>query len=432
MSDNNSSVVSTHHDQSVSTDSEESFLVKQINKSSLFNSSSSSSNSSKKRKSFFRESYIDDTGIDRSFSVFQDVILENTDESRDISNISKLSSLDVDKFKKVNNSRGSILAELSLNDQLPNLSRKSSKRRSKYENKVPPSQRSSFINDSSQEPPTVKTPTIPSQPRDAITDIIAVYKDEPDQKSKEASEIINLPLQKPFNLKPNTDSSSRSSSKSYQSAKSELSTRRSLLNFEMTRKKQLGTPHLLLHSSPSTQNSSEKRSIPSIPVPNFIKTPSADSVHLIDQLKTNIPIKKGPDILATLKLENYDENDSDSENSLNLINKEKKKILLENNDNGNYYNDDLLEKIYYYRRIPDIPNDSNHSQKLIWCIYFIAFLVPPLFFFLGLGLLDRYLLNYKINPGLKRLSLITGIIILIISFAMIGVGFGYGIHAASM
>jgi hypothetical protein len=469
------------NDHSISTDSEESFLVKQINRSQFFNSStSSSSHSSKKRRSFFRESFIDENGADRSFNVYHDAILEDHDESKEVSNISKLSNnIDLERARSMNSSRGNILAELNLNKTVDSFHDKSSGSRSNSLSRKPSLRMTPRPTEQRSESRQSESPTVNSyppiidiredlnkpaisapEPPEAIADIISAYgDDEHTSKIQEPKRYIDdsPPIPKPFKLQPMSidkeRSPSNSSSRTFRSAKSDRSSRPSLLSYEMTRKKQAGTPHVLLQ--PTHTNSLHglpHGSLPPGSLPNEIPklpttAPASTKLHSdsVDKLKspqlsqqprtlrsTDYP-KRGPDILKTLQVREikFPKLENGSPDSSFSIYDDEKDVL-----DGVYlgknfhYNDDLLEKIYYYRaQRSDM--QGERSTFLIWFIFLISFLIPPLFFFLGFGLLDRYISRHTISPGIKRLSLITGFLVLIVSLAMIGVGFGYGIHAAS-
>lgn len=477
--------------QSMSTDSEESFLMKQINKSQLFNNSSSSG-STGQRRSHFRESYLDEDGNLRSFSVYQDVINETSDESRDIS-LTGLSSLNIDQLvnhEPRNSVLANILNEVDDNSQVKHTNRKSvslsrsdSSREQQLRKNVKRMSHSSFRISAYAQLPLPGTGSYPtsgsgsgsgssgnvegsdyakgsSQPSDSGIALSSQH-DHPQPPLASLSQRVPspefrvpyppvpipgstepiIPNQADDPLEPFTGlgqiphKKSSSTLSSFKSARS--TTRESILNFEETRKRQKGTPHLLTSNAvqnaqatvkfhSSTDNATiDAGVIPSIHSPsseNF--TEVVDDISIRDTRRAKVysgdAVVKKPAGLKEFKLRptSHDYSDTPIVTPYYLRNP---------NDDGDFADDSLLEKIQFDRSNRPVKPQPN-TNVIAWLIFCVSFIIPPLFFFLGLGLLDSHIGN--VSVGLKRISILTGVLYLMIALAMIGVGFGVGITQA--
>lgn len=516
-----SSIAAPDSNHSVSTDTEESFLMRQINKSQLFNnsnsnsSSSGSSNSRKQRRSFFRESYIDETGANKSFSVFQDVINETSDESRDV-DISGLSSLDL---KLVGNN--SILGELDGNQAISragslkeneskrnrsikrNGSKRLSERSTSNELYVIPNHSQDMtshtissrnlsslsdlsllqqkLNSSSfDNPQAIRIPTperhAPSPPvfnstTDLLTDRqikddnhIALQTETAYSQSERAEDqqahtpalersgpISQRPI--PLNFQQPTKKQSQST---ISSTKSVSSTRKSILDYELSRKRSPGLPHLLIHNSDS-QSSEGHGEVKIQNIHGVARrglgfsivgiTPSIHSpVSAFDQQLTgvqndDIGLDRSSQRRKDLELQDLRTNQQSKfkkpqqqhhllHNQADLDGEIQKETYSrsssDSSDSHEYFQDDaLLRRIHYYRNQGPFHNQSKKSDTIAWLVFCISFLLPPLFFFLGFGILDPFIGH--ISPHIKRFALIMGFLVLLISLACIGIGFGVGL-----
>lgn len=500
MSDASSIVPDPNH--SVSTDTEESFLIRQINKSQLFNNSSSSSSGSsarKQRRSFFRESYIDETGVNKSFSVYQDVINETSDESRDV-DLSGLSSLnlkmigadtsvlgELDGNKSI--SRSASVKDHELKRSLSSLRRNTSKVSERSNEAIPnlSTQNISTQNISSQNisshnlssfsdfsllqqrivntsveshPMRIPTPEqrAPSPPNiqpnrqqvpfirpvsedQVIPQIYAAYADEQPITSAPSSHHSASSFKQPTKQKSHSTLSSNRSAIS--------NTRKSIMDYEISRKRSPGFPHLLLTRNESNTSDEDVRIqnvqgvarrglafslvgvVPSIHSP---LTPTGQGPESSDDMS----IQRSKQQLRDLELQNLGIAKKKSFNKkstqpYDFIDQEhqKENYSRDSSDSDDFIdnNDDpLLKKIHYYRNQRPSSYGSTttkHSDTIAWVVFCISFIVPPLFFFLGFGILDQFI-GYT-SPHIKKLSLIIGILILLISLACIGIGFGVGL-----
>lgn len=532
MSDS-SSIVIPDSNHSVSTDTEESFLMRQLNKSQLFNNSNSNSNTSssgssnarRQRRSFFRESYIDETGANKSFSVYQDVINETSDESRDV-DLSGLSSLDL---KLVGNN--SILGELDGNKTISrsgsilkdvdtkrnrSIKRNDSKRFSQKSSPteqfmIPNSSQnissqnlnsshissqnlSSFsdisllqqrLNNSSYDqlqaariptpdhpapgPPTTQLQSI-QQPVENLEheegddgEIPRIYSayahtQKPHENHENKSTFVHpgqsASQRSLLNLKQPTKKQSQSTLSS--SNKSINSTRRSIMEYEETRKRSPGLPNLLIHHSNSNHSHSSSGGEGEVKIQNVHGVARRGLGFSIVGI---VPSIHSPVSASEQKQQPFSNDDMGFDNSnqrrrdieLQDFKKQqlqqqsgskfkkqsgsnhyqdygKEKYPRDSSDSGdsyNYYHDDeLLQKIHHYRH--ERPHTrSNNSDTIAWLVFCTSFLVPPLFFFLGFGVLDQFIGHT--SPYIKRFSLIMGFVILLISLACIGIGFGVGL-----
>jgi len=564
-----SDVSSIHPDSShsVSTDTEESFLIRQINKSQLFNqsnsSSSGSSSSKKQRRSFFRESYIDESGQNKSFSVFHDVINETSDESRDV-DLSGLSSLDLKlvgnnvlgeldgnktvsrsnstkdsaiqrqkSLKKNDSKRLSGKSTISNEFVVPNTSYLSSHNVSSHnvssqnissQNLSSLSDLSSFqqkLNNNNQSfennqamriptpdrlapnpPQTQQTLThspnsnVKSQynhdlrpfstdsQREADDERIQIYtaygNHHSQQFQRPPSAIAPTPVTIP-SIRTNNHSRP-SSQKSFQSIKQPTkqtsqstlsssyksvdSTKKSILEYELTRKKSPGLPNLLINSpnlnSPNLSGSDSQSSDGEVKIQNVHNVarrglgfsivgvvPSVHSPVSSTEINSGGPetddmnIQKSSERLKDLELQRlkFQQEKMFSKTKSSHFDLDKEAIGFNDDhsksssgseDYNDYFHDDeVLQKIRRYRneRPYDSINQSRRADSTAWIIFLISFLLPPLFFFLGFGILDQFI--GRINPHIKKLSLITGFLVLLISLACIGIGFGVGLSSLS-
>ncbi|KAH3673217.1 hypothetical protein WICMUC_003835 [Wickerhamomyces mucosus] len=458
----------TTNDQSISTDSEESFLMRQLNKSSLFNSSdgsqynpnatnTNSSNSSNSRilqytrRSYFRESFIDENGEDRTFNIFHDAINEVSvgDSSKDVSltgiehlNQNILNELDFNQSKSSisrNNSNvrrniskrrsgqslnilenNHVMLVDSIDDSIVKRETNASEFSSLDESNPTPIPDKKSQSDTSEQKFVQKVPISPLPNVPEIFDKSAVFKSPNGINSQNLS-------------KKSSDSSLYSNSnKSLQSQ-----TRESILNFEESRKKQPGFK-FQHNKMPRVNSNSHIRPILEV-------IPSAADIGVT------------PSILSPLstQFQNSIQKDTITDDagvpkpSKSIIKGTKLKALKKSSALG-FYTDTELVSIKEYDSIPKeyqdspLPNDDDFFTKLYesrsekyisppikfnrvaWIVYLISFIIPPLFFFLGFGLLDQQIGYF--DRSIKRISLATGVLVTFLLFAMIAVGFGVGLH----
>lgn len=475
--------------------------MKQLNKSQMFNSSdssnynsSSSSNphNSSNRRSMFRESYIDEDGALRSFSVYQDVIDESgNDSTRDIS-LSGLSSFSMRHVQREqqqthepNNSN--ILADLDSNSRIYSakghgVSRSGSLRefhlRKKHSQAVKDHSSSSNSGDSVRnsreslvqgirqpvsqsssesersrpsQAPQVQIPRIPTPefaaPLPPTTSSGAVEDATGTVVEIHDISVDNLRLLREIHdgTAPRKDSSSGGrSSKSLRSI-----TQDSIRQLEETRRRQRGTPHLIqiqnaeriaIQKAGTPQPVVVKSEAYSGIVPS-IHSPTSPLSHDMafepNQLRDGSfqrkpkpfkaremhlkPKRDEPSGLERPSSASASSMDDDAASNDRLL-----------NEKGDDYPSDnsVLQRIRYDRELQSISTTRTKARnRWFIVIYLIAFIIPPLFFFLGFGLLDDAIGH---TTHIKRYtSLGTGVLWLLIAFAMIGVGFGVGISQAS-
>lgn len=483
--------------RSVSTDTEESFLIRQINKSQLFNNSTSSSSGSsgrKQRRSFFRESYIDETGANKSFSVYQDVINETSDESRDV-DLSGLSSLnlkmiggdtsvlgELDGNKSI--SRSASVKDQELKRSLSSLKRNTSRlsERSGLSNEQLISNTStqnisthnysshnlsSFsdfsllqqrIVNTSVESHLIRIPTpeqrAPSPPNietarqvpiirpvsedQVLPQIYAAYAHDQPMISVPSSNDSASSLKQPRKQKSHSTLSSNNSAYS--------NTRRSIRDYEISRKRSPGFPHLLITRNESN-NSNEDLRIQNVQGVarrglGFSLVGVTPSIHSpltptgYGPESDDMEIQRSKQHLRDLEMQNLGITKKKSFNNANITqpyNEEtyqKEKYSIDSSDSDDFLDteDPLLKKIQYYRnQRPSSYGTEKHSDTIGWVVFCISFIVPPLFFFLGFGILDQFI--GLTSSHIKKLSLVVGILILLISLACIGIGFGVGLSS---
>jgi hypothetical protein len=449
-------------ENSISTDSEESFLMKQLNRSQLFNNTSSSSGSSnKQRRSFFRESYIDDDGALKSFSVYQDVINESTDASREIS-LSGLSTFNMDHVSNQNilndvdpnqqqqreNNRKSVISRSSGSLKEQHLRRSHSKNSQngsalRLTQQNSSSEGSQYPDPNSPESlypvskslqanpaPVVPSPGLPLTTRIPTPEYPAPPPPATNSKGTPVNRSIlqnDLTLEQIRGLK-DWYNGQRSGSNSLRSGNS--NTRESILSYEETRRKQRGTPHILVHNVEKVtihkvtkeQFLKSERAVSVIPSIHSPTSPLSDDMGFRDAARSKKVMEK-PFHLKEIKLRPAHLSDSESD----IESKGSVHHLLSMKDMDPIGPADaLMEKIQDSRTHNS--NSQTPSSSIFWLIYALGFIMPALFFFLGFGLLDQS--SGKIDHTLRRLSLATGVVWVLMALAMIGVGFGVGVTQA--
>ncbi|CCH43525.1 putative membrane protein [Wickerhamomyces ciferrii] len=578
-----SDVSSLHPDSShsVSTDTEESFLIRQINKSQFFNSSNSNSNSNSnssnsylnttnsdsnsKRstgKSFFRESFIDENGTNKPFNIYQDVINENevhNDHGHKNTELSRASSLnrtssnpntsnilaDLDgnkthsrsgSLKNITLSRSNSFQNHKRNKSRASINRSSSKTSIKRNslgsiNMLIPQPQNNSSNSNINSPsestissfsqtknhqsifgpnynfqiynnnnynnnynnPSSQTPELPppkfefrdsngqinedeneepynreSAYRERIISAYATNFDEyaltPEQeqqgKQPEPQMLEPVPnhqFKEP--MLPQKGPQKKPSQSTFASSKSSNSTRRSILEYEFSRKKSPGLHPLMLHDNGSTQSSDGEVKIQNVntiarrglgfsivgivPSIHSAKSPTMPGFDIVDD-KDDIDAHPKKELkekdLQRIKdqqfkmFKNSHKSPYDINNEpIELKEKQNKTYFRESFDGSDtdissYYDDDLLlKKIHRYRSNKSLNRNvqTKRADTMAWIIFLISFIVPPLFFFLGFGLLDQFI--GRITPNIKKISLIVGMLVLLTSLACIGIGFGVGL-----
>lgn len=149
--------------------------------------------------------------------------------------------------------------------------------------------------------------------------------------------------------------------------------------------------------------------------------------------KNKIPSLKKPKSVQFDQLESK-KNDS----NIHLIKDQNSEVFQRYSTNDEFfYDEDFLNSIYHQRQRDlekDIYSDSpgrnivlyhGHRKPLLFCI---SFLLPPLFFVIGFGLLDSYI--GRTDKSYRRTNLVCGSLELLIVCALIGIGFGLGISLA--
>jgi hypothetical protein len=448
-------------ENSISTDSEESFLMKQLNRSQLFNNTSSSSGSSnKQRRSFFRESYIDDDGALKSFSVYHDVINESTDASREIS-LSGLSTFNMDHVNSQNilndvdpnqqqqrennrksvKSRSGSLKEQHLRRSHSKNSQNGSALRLAQQNSSSEGSQYPDINAPESLYPVAKSlqaipaPGVPSPGLPLTTRIpTPEYPAPPHPATDSKGTPVNVSiLQNELTLEQirglkDWYNGQRSGSNSLRSGNS--NTRESILSYEETRRKQRGTPHILVHNVEKVtihkvtkeQLLKSEKAVSVIPSIHSPTSPLSDDMGFRDTASSKKVMEK-PFHLKEIKLRPTHLSDSESDiESPGSVHH----LLSKKDVDPIGPTDALMEKIQDSRTHHS--NSQIPSSSLFWSIYALGFIMPALFFFLGFGLLDQS--SGKIDHTLKRLSLATGVVWVLVALAMIGVGFGVGVTQA--
>lgn len=486
--------VASAPDKSLSTDSEESFLMRQINKSQLFNNTSSSSSSGNKngsinnnnnnnnnRRSYFRESFIDADGTIQSFSVYQDVINESTDESRDVS-LSGLSTFNMDhvNHEKIlgdvelnnvasNNTKAQVSRGGSLREQhirrnqskrgLSNASANSSniKLDSSKEQLPFTAPTSQYLDptkiqmnspnpilasrlagntgvpsaptpDLSSQHERIPTPEFPAPPPPTGANVqttppVMIIQND---LSLEQMQLLRSMQSGPPRKAPSSDS-----------FKSFHSNRESLLNYEDSRRKAKGIPHILVANAEKVvikkvaheplikrASNSIRGIIPSIHSPTNDDAGLGGrqtSVTTFDRLK----LDRKPFTLKdfNLKSPGYTSDESSLGSQDGLLREKDMEPL--------FPHDSVLQRIMDNRQCQNRHRETNRlcSNRSFWLIYCLGFLIPPMFFFLGLGLLDTAIGHSTLTR--RRLSVCTGLVWLLVALAMVGVGFGVGITRAA-